>query len=231
MAEAHTQDKSFLPLGYNDNRITLLPRDPHWLFAYWEVSEDKKSSFFQQFGETLWKNSIPVLKVTNINNSTSFYIKINDYANNWYINVPDANCIYMAELGRKVSEEFFISLASSNSASTPGNSISANTTVNFVNYNELRGTTQIPDGEKAYEAYHFKSHSTLVTGPSSPEMFGMEFEEFFQESMEESFIQSMLGISSMELLGGGLAKHLGISSWNLGVSSWNLGISSWNLVK
>lgn len=219
MAEAHPQDKTFLPLGYNDNRITLLARDPHWLFAYWEVSEDRKNSFFQQFGETLWKNSVPVLRVTNVNNNSSFYIKVNDYANNWYINVPDANCLYVAEIGRRVSEEFFISLASSNSTSTPGNSISANTTVNFVNYNELKGSTSSPSEEKACESYPLRSHFPVAAGPSSPEIFGMAFEELFEEShkeaYKETFIESMLGVSSMELFGMGLAKHLGISSWNL----------------
>lgn len=204
MSDVHTQSTYHLPLGYNDNRITLLARDPHWLFAYWEISDEKRNVFLREFGQELWQKSVPVLKVTNVTNNSSFYIRINDYTNNWYINVPDANCLYVAEMGRRVSEEFFISLASSNHAATPGDSVSANTAAYFIDYRDLKsGNLSLEEG-KIYETYKLRSYGKVVTGPSSPGMFGISLEE------------SALGVSSAELFGISLLEeHLGISSQSL----------------
>ncbi|MFA5008004.1 MAG: DUF4912 domain-containing protein, partial [Candidatus Omnitrophota bacterium] len=30
-----------LPLRYSDNRITILPRDPWWIYTYWDISEQR----------------------------------------------------------------------------------------------------------------------------------------------------------------------------------------------
>ena len=42
-----------LPDGYGEDRLTLMVRDPYWAFAYWEVSEEKKSSLRKVLGDQL----------------------------------------------------------------------------------------------------------------------------------------------------------------------------------
>ena len=78
--------------SYSDNKITLLARDPHWLYAYWEISETKKNSFMSELGNDIWEKSIPFLKITNISKNISNFIRVNDFSNNWFINVEDSLC-------------------------------------------------------------------------------------------------------------------------------------------
>lgn len=200
MSEACTPDSYRLSSSYNDNAIVLLARDPHWLYAYWEVSDDKKNTFYKDFGSELWEKSTPVLKVTNVSRNNFFYIRINNFSDSWYINVPDSNNLYIAEIGRMVSGQFFINLASSNYAVTPGESISPATTAYFINYKNLKNGTLDLESGMVYETYDFDYKSNVVLGPSSPELSGLNLHE------------SMFGISSAELLGINLGEHLGISS-------------------
>jgi len=138
MSELYLQSESFVPSGYGNSQITLLARDPYWLYAYWEISPESKDAFIRDLGPELWEKSVPALKVTNISKNESFFVRINDFSDSWYINVNYPNCLYVAELGRKISERFFISIASSNYVSTPGCSVSSNTAAYFINYNDLK---------------------------------------------------------------------------------------------
>lgn len=138
MSESHQQTISGLPEKCGQNYITLLVRDPHWLYVYWDISEDKKKMFLSEFGSELIDKSVPVLKVTNISKNESFYVRINNFSNNWYVNVDDPNCIYVVEIGLRIAENFFISMLDSNSIITPGETVSSETNRFFINYNDLR---------------------------------------------------------------------------------------------
>jgi len=214
MTEVHTQSTYYLPVSYDDNKIILLARDPHWLYADWEISNEKKNTFFQELGYGLWEKSVPVLKITNVSKNTSFFIRINDFSSNWYINVPEADCLYMAEVGRRLSDQFFINLASSNYISTPTDVVSINTSAYFIDYKSLRKGTLDVESRKIYETYNFKSTTTSIFGLSSPELFGIGHQE------------STVGISSAELYGINVSEHIGISS-----GEFLSGISSWDIIK
>ena len=167
-----------LPSQYNEDRIVLLSRDPHWLYAYWEISEERKNEFYKDFGQELWEKSSPVLKVINVTKNESFFVRINDFSDNWYINVPDSNSTYVAEIGRMVSGRFFINLVCSNQAVTPGENISLNTSVLFVDYRDLRSGLVDLSAIKSYEPGNFKTQTLEpLINVSSPGLFGGKFEE------------------------------------------------------
>lgn len=136
MSMQHGTEPGNIPDAYGEDRIVLLARDPNCLYAYWEITSDKIDSFKKDFGEALYSKSIPVLKVNNISKNESYYIRINDFSGSWYINVPEDNNIYIVEIGRKISENFFVSFAASNSVMTPGSNMSSNTGACFVNVND-----------------------------------------------------------------------------------------------
>lgn len=173
MPEDHAKNQYYLPSAYNDNRIVLLARDPFWLYAYWEISREKKNNFFENFGSKLWDKSVPVLKISNASKNESFYVGINEFSNNRYINVSDSNNIYTAEIGRMVSDRFFISLASSNHIATPGDNISLNTTACFADYRALWMGTSKPKPDKTYKTYDSDYQAKMLFGPSSPEIPGI----------------------------------------------------------
>jgi hypothetical protein len=184
MSELQTKCSCHQPLGYDDNKIVLLARDPHWLYAYWEISETKKNSFKTEFGEGLWDRSIPAIKIINVSKNTSNTIRVNDFSDSWFIKVDDANAIYVAELGRVVANQFFVNLTCSNYVSTPSNSISANTGAYFVDYKDLRNGRLDLESGQIYETFEIQTD-----------------------------INTKLGLSSAELFNENLTQHLGISSF------------------
>ncbi len=116
---------------YNDTKIFLLPRDPAWCYAYWEVSVDKKDELVRKYGDnSLYNLWLRVYDVTSLdfdgtNAHRYFDIKINSEAINWYINVPQTNRSWCVDLGIKLSEEKFITIARSNIVVMPRYGVSA----------------------------------------------------------------------------------------------------------
>ncbi|MEM4367674.1 MAG: DUF4912 domain-containing protein [Candidatus Anstonellales archaeon] len=109
-----------LPKSYGDTKIFLLPRDPWWCFAYWEISDKTLQEIKNLYGEN-FKLSIRVYDVTNVNefngkNANKFFdIDIeNLQINNWYINLPETNRSWCVDLGIKTQDGKFVVICRSN---------------------------------------------------------------------------------------------------------------------
>jgi hypothetical protein len=113
-----------LSASYGDTKIVLLPRDPWWCFAYWEIGEQTKQELRSIYGENV-KYVIRVYDVTNVvnfngkNANKYFDIEINPAANNWYINVGEPNRSWCVDLGLITSDGKFIVITRSNIVTMP----------------------------------------------------------------------------------------------------------------
>lgn len=118
-----------LPYRYNQTIVKLLAQTPNTLFVYWDISEDDKNKYVEQFGKDFFQNTFPVLIIHNITMNYTFEIEINDFANCWYFNVDDANCEYKIELGRRTRnsevklDNNYLHISSSNNIQSPNNHI------------------------------------------------------------------------------------------------------------
>ena len=118
-----------LPYTYNKTFVKILAQTPNTLFVYWEVSENDRKSFVNNFGEDFFNNTYPILIVHNKTKNYSFEIEINDFANSWYFNVNDTKCEYEIEYGRRVRNNNYsipnnyIYIASSNEIESPNDHI------------------------------------------------------------------------------------------------------------
>ncbi len=115
-----------LPKVYGDTKIFLLPRDPWWSFAYWEIGENTKNEIIQLYGsESLNNMFLRVYDVTNVENFNGqnankyFDIKITSEADNWYINLPEINRSWCVDLGIITSEGKFVTICRSNIVHMP----------------------------------------------------------------------------------------------------------------
>ena len=174
-----------------DSCITILARDPNWLYVYWNIPEEKNMAFLAELGEELWKRSIPALKVSNITRNESFFVRINEFSDNWYVNVMDSNNLYTVEIGRKVSENYFIGISSSNSVITPSNYVSPDNTACFVNYVDLKsGSIEIQAGKVCDSTIYDRAAEgvTGLFGESSAAPYGTSLQELPGIS-SESFVK------------------------------------------
>jgi len=115
-----------LPKGYGEDRLVLQTRDPWWIHAYWELTpatyEKVKSQLKENFYQA--KKVLRVYDISNIifdgtNAHRYFDIEINDYANNWYIDVGSPGRSWCVDLGLKLPDNRFITLIRSNVVHTP----------------------------------------------------------------------------------------------------------------
>lgn len=120
-----------LPDFYGVDRLVLMVRDPHWLYAYWEVSATKQEEFNANYGSGAWDTSSPVLRVYEVNGESIESSNLLVYADiglsnkdiNWHINVGKPNSNFCVDFGR-ILDGKFITILRSNIVTTPRESLS-----------------------------------------------------------------------------------------------------------
>ncbi|HAM38272.1 MAG TPA: hypothetical protein DCP53_02565 [Elusimicrobia bacterium] len=122
-----------IPETYGDDRIVILPRDPYWLFAYWEITEGKRQEIKSKYGSDIFEKAHIVLRihdvteVKNFNGNNSVGFKDNPAslnAQNWYIRVDFPGRSWCVELGLKTKDGKFILLLRSNIILLPADRVS-----------------------------------------------------------------------------------------------------------
>ncbi|MDR2396230.1 MAG: DUF4912 domain-containing protein [Endomicrobium sp.] len=120
-----------LPRTYNDTKIVILPKDPIWIYTYWEISTHTIEEFQSKDGEPFNILSL-VLRVYDIsyidfdgfNANKYFDIRIRPDALSWYINLGEYNCSWCVDLGYFLRDGRFITIARSNTLTSPRYGIS-----------------------------------------------------------------------------------------------------------
>ncbi len=117
-----------LPLKYGDNRIIVMPRDPWWIYSYWDISEQRINEVIfaipvyerQNMKWILRVYDLTGIKNFNGGNANSFFdIDIHFEANNWYINVNQPEREWCVEIGLLNPFGKFFPVARSNIIKTP----------------------------------------------------------------------------------------------------------------
>lgn len=117
-----------LPLRYSDNRITILPRDPWWIYTYWDISEQRINEVISSIPVYERENLKWILRVYDLTgisnfdgkNANSFFdIGIHLEANNWYVNVNQPERSWCIDIGLINPSGKFFMVARSNIIKTP----------------------------------------------------------------------------------------------------------------
>lgn len=119
-------EREELPSAYGETRIVIMVRDPHWLFAYWEITDARKMDIERE-ARAGWGDLRKVLRVYDVTdiefNGTNahkhFDIDITSETGNWYIRVGEANRSWCVDLGVITADGRFIVIARSNVVVTP----------------------------------------------------------------------------------------------------------------
>lgn len=103
MAALATVDEGVgeLPDGYGESRIVLLPRDPQWAYAYWDIPNEHKQELRNQGGSRL---ALRFYDVTDIDLNTQSphslqQFECGEVAREWYLPIPVADRDYAIEIG------------------------------------------------------------------------------------------------------------------------------------
>lgn len=112
-----------IPTDYNKNKLVLLYKDPYWLYAYWEMTNDERIRIKNYINPVGIEDFTWALKVKSITapfkEESSFFIPVGEFASSWYIHVNQPNRIFVVEYGLLSQDYFFISAMQSNYSFTP----------------------------------------------------------------------------------------------------------------
>ncbi|MDD4766280.1 MAG: DUF4912 domain-containing protein [Desulfotomaculaceae bacterium] len=127
-----TEQDIYLPHNYGVDRMVILARDPHWLFAYWEITATKQEEFTSTYGTEAWLSTHPVLRIYDVtgvafngNNAHKYTdYHMDENIDNWHIEVGEPDRAFCVDLGRMFPDGRFITLLRSNIVTTPRASLS-----------------------------------------------------------------------------------------------------------
>jgi uncharacterized protein len=110
-----------LPGGYGESRITILPRDPQWAYAYWDIPNDAKEELRRQGGQQL---ALRLYDVTDIDLNTGGAHSIQEYlcdelAREWYMPIPVSDRDYALDIGYRCADGRWLVLARSSTVRIP----------------------------------------------------------------------------------------------------------------
>lgn len=124
--ESPELDEGFeYPETYGENAITLMVRDPYWLFTYWEFSPDIDRELAARIDEEELARSRIVLRVYDVTGTdpdrpvSHHDVDIARGARNWYINVMRVERDYCVDIGVITPDGTFVVIARSNRVSLP----------------------------------------------------------------------------------------------------------------
>ncbi|OGR79434.1 MAG: hypothetical protein A3I11_03440 [Elusimicrobia bacterium RIFCSPLOWO2_02_FULL_39_32] len=117
-----------LPQHYGETRTVLLPRDPHWMYIYWEITEKTYVDLKSKHGENIFITAQSVVRMVEVNPSLqplrSLDVPVSLDAKNWYLHADKEGGSWYAELGLKTPDGRFILIAKSNLITLPNARVS-----------------------------------------------------------------------------------------------------------
>jgi hypothetical protein len=104
-----------------------IPKDPEWLYVYWEISEPSINELKHNMGAADFVSSKKLLRLYDVTDADYKELNAQCYcdqeidriANSWYIKVPESGRKYFVECGFLTSAGRFFPVVRSNGAKIP----------------------------------------------------------------------------------------------------------------
>jgi|SoiMethySBSTD1v2_1073268.scaffolds.fasta_scaffold137877_2 hypothetical protein len=130
-----------LPAAYGVDRAVLVPRDPWWIFVFWEISSATREAALGALGSDA-HDACPMLRIYDVtfvdprgsNAALSFDVEVPRGTESWYVNVGRPAATYCAEIGLRTSSGHFLPLLRSNAAATPRATPAADREVRWLEF-------------------------------------------------------------------------------------------------
>ncbi|HKQ37966.1 MAG TPA: DUF4912 domain-containing protein [Verrucomicrobiae bacterium] len=121
--------KSELPEAYGTGRLLLAARDPHWLYAHWDLTREQLKSYNARSAD-----GHLVIRIYNdaIGGQPCNEVHVHPESVNWFVNVATAGAKYVAELGFYDTKSKWNSISTSGGTITPPDSLSEDTSAWFA---------------------------------------------------------------------------------------------------
>ncbi len=125
----HFEMPSVLPESYGTKKLLLMARDPHWLYAHWDLSNEQLRKL-----NSLSADGHLIIRVhkESLQGKVATEAHVHPESRHWFVNVRRAATKYVAELGYRQRNGKWKRISISEAALTPPASVSTETTVEFA---------------------------------------------------------------------------------------------------
>lgn len=127
------EDRGDIPSGYGTTESYLLPKDPAWMFLFWEITQETFDYVRSQYGQDTLESARTIIRLYDVtdtayfdgqNASVYYDMPVIFDAKSWYIHAPQAGRAYVADLGFLTANGQFILLTRSNRILLPPGKVS-----------------------------------------------------------------------------------------------------------
>lgn len=167
---------------YQGDYIVLMPRDPEWLHAYWEMPKERVESAVEELGVSADEAELQ-LRLYNVTDRLDpvsgqprlddavdvVVIKIDASADHWYVKAGGAEQLYCVEYAVAAPDGRTVALALSNLAATPSDRVAEVSEETWVTSAVENGETVKTQGpaEAKWMKGHEKMHEALSSTGSA----------------------------------------------------------------
>lgn len=132
-----------IPDRYNETYIVAIPRDPNWLYVYWEFSDETAhlmDSTLEQTGSKLVLRLKETEVAETFEDVLSFQVDVNDLSTGQYVPMPECSKEFQIECGFFSEKDGFLSIATSDPVTIPQPETGGQTFDLFASEEEKRTT-------------------------------------------------------------------------------------------
>ena len=132
------EERFIFPESYGVNRLRLVPRDPQWLFAHWDVDSRSLGDLRHELGERAAAVSRLTLRISDPDAGGTKVIHVPEGSRSWYVRADTIPRSYRAELGFTLPSGEFRKVAESSTVRTPWSGPSKEKAKGRVRYDQVR---------------------------------------------------------------------------------------------
>jgi hypothetical protein len=121
--------ESELPESYGTKKLFLTARDPHWLYAHWDLTQEQQSKLNAQSSDG---HLILRIYANKIEGHPLYEIHVHPESRHWFAHVERAGNSYVAELGCYSALGKWIRVSTSSGTMTPPDAISEESDAEFA---------------------------------------------------------------------------------------------------
>jgi len=128
-AQKFPSAESELPESYGTKKLFLTARDPHWLYAHWDLTREQQLKLNAQSADG---HLVLRIYAHKIEGHPTYEIHVHPESRHWFTHVERAGNSYVAELGYYSALGKWTRISTSSGTMTPPDAISSETDTDFA---------------------------------------------------------------------------------------------------
>lgn len=123
------EGREALPREYGETLVSALPRDPNWIFVYWEITPASRARLVRAHGPDVFESSRQVLRVHDMTaredgGPAHMDMPVMLDEGSWYVRVQEPGRAYCCELGLILPDGEFLGIVKSDTVALPPGRVS-----------------------------------------------------------------------------------------------------------